>query len=137
MVFDNYNGKDANQDLGRYMPNSEQGAYLVTRKPEDLTPEEKNTAVHLPSLQLQDALDLLLNRSAAEKSDENYEQGLKLVRALEKIPLVVMQAGSYIKKHKISFAEYIGMFQKFDSGSVAALLSELKLKRARQLLVRT
>ncbi|KAH9203869.1 hypothetical protein DL95DRAFT_472004 [Leptodontidium sp. 2 PMI_412] len=136
MVFDNYKGQELTKDLGSYMPNSEQGAYLLTRKPEDLTLAEKSSAIHLPDLQLQDALELLLNRSAVERNDENYEQGLRLVRALEKIPRVIMQVGSYVKKHKVSFAEYYRMLQEQDSRSVAAVVDELKLRDAYQKLGR-
>jgi hypothetical protein len=137
MVFDNYNGHDPSKDLGCYMPNSEQGSYLLIRKLEDLTPAEKGSAIYLPDLGLQEALELLLNRSAVEKNDENLVQGLKLARALGKIPRIIMQVGSYIKRQKISFAEYHRMLQQSDYRSVAALLDEWNLGKAQKKLVGT
>jgi hypothetical protein len=81
------------------MPDSEQGAYIITRKSEELTQAEKYSAIQLHSLQLQDTLELVLNRSGVDRNDDNYEQGLKLVRALEKIPVVIVRVGTYIKKN--------------------------------------
>jgi hypothetical protein len=72
MVFDNYGGHDPSKDLGCYIPNSEQGSYLLIRKLEDLTLAEKSSAIYLPNLHLQEALELLLNRSSVEKNDENF-----------------------------------------------------------------
>jgi hypothetical protein len=137
MVFDNYRGHDPSKELGCYMPNSEQGSYLLTRKLEDLTLAEKSSAVYLPDLQLQEALELLLNRGTVEKNDENFVQGVKLVQALGKIPRIIMQVGSYIKRSKISFAEYHRMLQQSDRRSVAALFDEWKLSKAQKKLVGT
>ncbi|KAE9378525.1 hypothetical protein N431DRAFT_479522 [Stipitochalara longipes BDJ] len=125
MVFDNYNGNDAAKDLGDFMPQSEQGVYLLTRRLESLTSVEKKSAILLPPLQLPDALELLLNRSAVERNDDNYEPGLKLVRALGKVPRIIVQVASYIKKHKISFEEYHRMLRNSDSRTVIGLLKRL------------
>jgi hypothetical protein len=83
------------------------------------------------------SLELLLNRSGVEKNDENFVQGLKLARALGKIPRIIIQVGSYIKRKKISFAEYHRMLQQSDRRSVAALLDEWNLSKAQKKLVGT
>jgi hypothetical protein len=117
MVFDNYSGHAPSKDLECYMPSNEQGSYLLIRKLEDLTLAEKSSAIYLPDLHLQEALELLLNRSGVEKNDENFVQGLKLARTMGKIPRIIMQVGSYIKRKKISFAEYHRMLQQSDRRS--------------------
>lgn len=136
MIVDNYNGNNPSQELTQYMPNSEQGSYLPTRKLEDLTQQEKSSAIYLPELQLQEALELLLNRSSVERNDENFTQGLRLVQALGKIPRIIMQVASYIKKRKISLGEYLSMLQQSDKRSVAALFDEWKLTKGQRKLVR-
>jgi len=104
MVFNNSLGQDAKAELRDYMPGSEQGAYLITR---DFEEAREWKVVRLPDLGLLDVIELLLMRSGAERSDENYEQGIKLVKKLEKIPRLVMQVGLYIKKSKVSFADLV------------------------------
>lgn len=104
MVFNNDLGRDAKSGIRNYMPESEQGAYLITRNFEEA---RQRKVVRLPDLGLLDVVELLMMRSGAERSDENYEQGIKLVKKLEKIPRLVMQVGLYIRKSKISFAELV------------------------------
>jgi hypothetical protein len=136
MVFDNYNGNDPFKELGCYMPDSEQGSYLLTRKVEHLTPAEKSSAIYLPELQLQEALELLYNRSAVKRNDLSFVQGINLVQALGKIPRVIMQVGLYIRKRKLSFDEYYRMFQQSDRKAVATLFDEWGLSKAQRKLVR-
>lgn len=66
IVLDNYRGNDMSKDLANYMPESGHGSYIIPRKLDDLTSEERNSAIYFPNLQLLDALDLLFNRSAVE-----------------------------------------------------------------------
>jgi hypothetical protein len=125
LVFDNYNHEDLAR-LEPYMPDGPQASFLVTRKAENMKPRGLETTVYLPELRLQDAVDLLLTLSAVAQSDENYEQGVRLAVALEKIPRAIMQAGTYIKKHKITIAAYLRMFQDGDSRTAASLLYDIR-----------
>jgi hypothetical protein len=132
LVFDNYNGDTVEQDLRPYMPNGEQGSFLITRKCSDAESGIKAgraTTVYLPNLRLQDTVDLLLKRSAVGYTDENYEQGVKLAIALEKVPRAIMQAGTFIKKYKVPIVDYLKMFQEGDERTAARFFNELRIRR--------
>jgi hypothetical protein len=127
--FDNFNGEDVAR-LEPYMPGGPQASFLVTRKVENIKQGESDRTVYLPDLRLQDAVELLHQRSAVAQTDENYEQGVKLAMALEKIPRAIMQAATYIKKHKITIATYLRMFQDGDTRTVAKFIYEIRTGRS-------
>jgi hypothetical protein len=129
LVFDNYNDEDLAR-LEPYMPDSPQASFLVTRKLENMKQGTSDTTVYLPDLRLQDAVELLLRRSAAAQTDENYEQGVQLAVALEKVPSVIMQAGAYIKKQKITIAAYLRMLRDGDPRTAARILREIRDRRS-------
>jgi len=126
LVFDNYNSGDSIRDLETYIPSGPQGSVLFTRKSPGLKAVSQDTTVHLPALRLQDAVELLLKRSAVAQTDKNYEQGVKLALALNKIPRAILQAGSYIKKHRITMHAYLNMLEKGDARTVAWLVNEFR-----------
>ena len=130
LVFDNYNDEDLAL-LEPYMPDGPHSSFLITRKVEKMKQGGSDTTIYLPDLRLQDAVDLLLTRSAVAQTDENYEQGVKLAVALEKVPRAIMQAGTYIKKHKLTIAAYLTLFQEGDRGTAARLLHEIRTRRSR------
>lgn len=109
MVFGDCIGSDGRSELRNYMPESEQGAYLIT-KPLEKGKEWK--IVRLPDLGFLDAAGLLIMKSGADRSDENYEEAVKLVGRLNKIPLVIMEVSRYIRRPKISFSQFISILDK-------------------------
>jgi hypothetical protein len=109
MVFSDCIGSDGKAELRNYMPESEQGAYLIT-KPFEKGKEWKR--VRLPDLGFLDMVELLMMKSGADRSDENYEEAVKLVGRLNKIPLVVMEVGRYIRRSKVSFSRFTSMLDK-------------------------
>lgn len=125
LVFDNYNDEDL-ACLEPYMPEGPQAFFLITRKVDSMKARGSETTVYLPGLRLQDAVDLLLTRSAVPPSDQNYEQGVRLAVALEKVPRAVMEAATYIKKHKLTIAAYLSMLQGGDSRTPARFLLKIR-----------
>lgn len=114
LVFDNYNGQDINSDLKSYIPSSTPQSYtLITRKLNDLSPDEKREAITIPDLEITEAIELLLLKSGVQRTDQNFEEGIRLVRALDKIPRAIMQAASFVRKNKeVGFAEYLKMVKE-------------------------
>lgn len=129
LVFTYYKDEDLTC-LEPYMPDGPQASFLITRQVQNTKQEASGTTVYLPDLRLQDAVELLLKRSAVAQTDENYEQAVQLAAALEKVPRAIMQAGTYIKKHKITIAAYLRMFQDGDTRTAATFLREIRSRRS-------
>jgi hypothetical protein len=76
--------------------------------------------VILPSITLQEGIELLLNICRVEKSDENFEMGLRLVKAMDKNPRFIVEVGNYIKRRRVGLESYYRMFMDGDKRTVAA-----------------
>jgi hypothetical protein len=120
LAFGNYNGKDVLTELGPYIPTGGQGAILITRPLESLPWAERDKVVILPSITLQEGIELLLNICRVEKSDENFEMGLRLVKAMDKNPRFIVEVGNYIKRRRVGLESYYRMFMDGDKRTVAA-----------------
>jgi hypothetical protein len=107
IILDNYHGERFQKDLGRYIVACKQGNYLVTRKIDKMSDEEKVRAVCLPDLGLQDAVELLFYKCGLEKSDENFEVAVQLVRTLGKRPRDVSEAAKVMKQRKLGLKDYL------------------------------
>jgi hypothetical protein len=106
IVFDNCPKEDVREELQKFMVNTEQGSYLITRKANSFSQADESSILKLPELALQDAVELLFLKSEMAKSDANYEDAVRLVRVLGKSPRAVVAAGMFLKKRRMGFAEY-------------------------------
>lgn len=116
--------------LRSYTPDGQQVSFLINGKFEKMKQGGADKNRYLLDQRLQEAMELRLTRSTVAQIDENYEQGVKLAIALEKIPRTIVQGGIYIEKHKLTIAAYLKMFQGGDLRIGGRLLNDICTRKS-------
>ncbi|KAL8942220.1 MAG: hypothetical protein Q9211_001487, partial [Gyalolechia sp. 1 TL-2023] len=136
MVFDNVDRDVQNDDDGQaysvtsFLPAADHGSILITTRLPSLGEMGKSTEV--TSLGLDQALELLSNRSGLHRSSSGKTRLLleynrtikqhklidrsadmnKLVQRLGKLPLALVQAGTYMRETKTGCSTYLDLYEK-------------------------
>jgi DNA-binding XRE family transcriptional regulator len=118
LIFDNM--EDLNL-LQQFVPVDRQGSILLTTRRQVTEPVAQ--ALELEVLPENDAILFLLkrtkvlpvNRSLEDASDHDIEAARAITYLLGNLPLALDQAGAYILETPCSFAEYLTLFQTYQS----------------------
>ncbi|KAI0513162.1 P-loop containing nucleoside triphosphate hydrolase protein [Xylaria bambusicola] len=115
--------KEQKRPLWTYLPQSSNGSILVTTRSGELasrlTGNHKNM-IEVGSMDRAHALELLAARSGSQYDNED---GLKLVEALECMPLAISQAAAYIQERapRVSVKTYLDKFQRNEENQSSLL----------------
>ncbi|KAK7908877.1 hypothetical protein PG985_016180 [Apiospora marii] len=109
-------------ELRQYIPQSPQGAVLVTTKNMKTAVAicDPDNIVDIPAMTSQQSLDLLQKRLGGQYATDPKVH--ELLDSLEYLPQAVTQASAFIKHNTIEVAEYLKIFK--DPGEQAALMEE-------------
>jgi tetratricopeptide (TPR) repeat protein/DNA-binding XRE family transcriptional regulator len=107
--------------LHQFVPVDRQGSLLLTTRRQVTEPTAQ--ALELELFSENDALLFLLKRtkvlgierSLEDASDRDIEEARVIIRLLGNLPLALDQAGAYILETPCSFAEYLTLFQTYQS----------------------
>jgi tetratricopeptide (TPR) repeat protein len=113
------------QPLASYLPQSDHGSILVTTRDKDLAfrlTGSHDNIIDVGPMSEQNALTLLETRLGS-LSDQDRKLAVKLVDALERIPLAISQAAAYIRQRapRISVEKYLAEFQEGERKRVRLL----------------
>lgn len=107
LVFDNFDDPNSftNKSIKDYFPQSGEGSILVTSRHADT----KKLGHHLEvdTMSPEEALELLLARSRAERTEPNLHEGEAIVKRLGFHALAIDQAGAYISSRSLSLCLYL------------------------------
>ncbi|CAG8544496.1 14721_t:CDS:10, partial [Acaulospora colombiana] len=119
LFFDNADGSDLR--LEDYLPNSTNGAVLVTTRNRDCVSYAPDSHMRVGEMSEIEAVDLL--HSVANVHPSSNDTSIAIVKELGKLALAITQAGAYIFKTR-QLDRYLGIFQKHR----AKLMREASLK---------
>jgi tetratricopeptide (TPR) repeat protein len=113
------------QPLASYLPQSDHGSILITTCDKDLAfrlTGSHDNIIDVGPMSEQNALTLLETRLGS-LSDQDRKPAVKLVDALERIPLAISQAAAYIRQRapRISVEKYLAEFQEGERKRVRLL----------------
>ncbi|TVY13428.1 Kinesin light chain, partial [Lachnellula arida] len=107
LVFDNFDDPNSfsNKSIKDYFPQSGEGSILVTSRHADT----KRLGHHLEvdTMSPEEALELLLARSSAGKTESNLHEGEAIVKRLGFHALAIDQAGAYISSRNLNLSLYL------------------------------
>ena len=110
LVFDNYDSPSQFESIRSFIPSAAHGAIIITsRHPESA---RLGSNIKVAGMHEAEALDLLLRRTESELTEANVKNGELVVSRLGYLPLAIDQAGSYIRKQKVSLSEFIGHYNQ-------------------------
>ncbi|KAG9087574.1 hypothetical protein FS749_002835 [Ceratobasidium sp. UAMH 11750] len=113
LVFDN--ADDPSLGISSFMPRGDHGSILITTRLADmaLVARGPRSACNLSSMEPAEALELLLKTARIEHesiTDDEREEGLKLVQDFGHLALAVVHEGAYIWRSHLSIRKYRTMF---------------------------
>ncbi|KAJ3567733.1 hypothetical protein NPX13_g6665 [Xylaria arbuscula] len=113
----------AKKPLWTYLPQSSNGSILITTRSKELATRltgSHRSVVEVGPMDEEQALELLAAKSG---SQYNREDGIKLVNALECVPLAIGQAAAYIQERqpRMSVQRYLNKFQKNEQSQSSLL----------------
>ncbi|KAK3329565.1 hypothetical protein B0H66DRAFT_526949 [Apodospora peruviana] len=103
------------QDLSRFLPNSDRGNVIYTSRYNVLKLGLPQDAVaEVDVLEEKDAIDLLLKvtHEPPEGSEALHTLALQIVKELGCLPLAIEQAGAYIYTYHYTLADYLEVYPK-------------------------
>ncbi|TVY45746.1 Kinesin light chain [Lachnellula occidentalis] len=107
LVFDNFDDPKSfiDKTIKDYFPQSGSGSILVTSRHADT----KRLGPHLEvnTMSAEEALELLLARSSAERTEPNLHEGEVIVERLGFHALAIDQAGAYISSRNLNISLYL------------------------------
>lgn len=111
-VVDNYDDPEAFPDIQDFVPWGEHGTILYTTRHRDVS--RYGTVVEIVGMVDGEALDLLFDRTAMEKTDNNVKHGKDIIHRLGYHPLAIDQAGAYIYKRKdsLGFENFVDHYNR-------------------------
>lgn len=111
LVFDNYDAPDSFPNIRDFIPRSGLGAILVTSRHPDSNALviDQSHFIELSGLEEDAAVALLLQQS--QTNEGISEDAKKIVKRLVCHPLAVTQAGTYIRKRKLRFCEFMDHYK--------------------------
>lgn len=116
---------DHQDGLFKYIPNSGAGSILYTTRSKTnalrLTGEGKT--IHISEMSIADSKSLLRTKLNGETSDE--ESWIDLLETVERLPLAIVQAASYIRQNSWSVSKYLRHFHaQEENASIHFLLHD-------------
>ncbi|KAG8699887.1 hypothetical protein FRC08_005055, partial [Ceratobasidium sp. 394] len=113
LVFDN--ADDPSLGISSFMPRGDHGSILITTRLADmaLLARGPRSACNVSNMDPAEALELLLKTARIEHesiTDDEREEGIKLVQDFEHLALAVVHAGAYIWRSHLSIRKYRAMF---------------------------
>ena len=111
--------------LANYLPKSDQGSILLTTRFQKVGASFTSTrnVIKLQLMTLIESELLLRARLSDERSEENHSLYQELARELERTPLALVQAASFMSQNCISLDIYLRMYRESDMSKIR-LLSE-------------
>ena len=111
--------------LANYLPKSDQGSILLTTRFQKVGASFTSTrnVINLQLMTLNESELLLRARLGDERSEENHNLYQELARELERTPLALVQAASFMSQNCISLDMYLRMYRESDMSKIR-LLSE-------------
>lgn len=111
--------------LAKYLPKSDQGSILLTTRFQKVGASFTSTRniINLQSMTWIESELLLRARLGDEHSEENHKLYQELARELERTPLALVQAASFMSQNCISLDLYLRMYRESDMSKIR-LLSE-------------
>jgi tetratricopeptide (TPR) repeat protein len=107
LIFDNFDDPSAfgDENIKDYFPRGAHASILFTTRHAGV--KDMGLSIDVTSMLDKEALDLLLNRSHAERSDANMQEGANIVKRLGYHALAIDQAGAYIKAGGLDICLYM------------------------------
>ena len=108
------NADDPNIDYAAFFPSGNKGGILLTTRNPQCRDHETVGSEDLDSLGLQDGQSLLFKAAeiAAPSHEGNQKAAEHIIQVLGFHTLAIIQAGSFIKRHRCSLEEYPALFRK-------------------------
>ncbi|KAF2180104.1 hypothetical protein K469DRAFT_467819, partial [Zopfia rhizophila CBS 207.26] len=104
MVYDNYDRPDVFPDIKRFLPESGQGATILTSRHE--TTKVLGRHIRIPSMVNDGGVELLLRDMSTEEIENSQADGEKIVQMLGGLALAIEQAAAYIHFNRITLLEF-------------------------------
>ena len=111
--------------LANYLPKSDQGSILLTTRFQKVSASftSSRNIINLQLMTLNESELLLRARLGDECSEENHSLYQELAKELERTPLALVQAASFMSQNCISLVMYLRMYRESDMSKIR-LLSE-------------
>ncbi|KAF7345888.1 FabD/lysophospholipase-like protein [Mycena venus] len=109
LLFDN--ADDPTIDLFPFFPKCTHGNIIITSRNPQLAEHGPRSHSRVGDMDETDAIDLLLLKAVKEKSTENTQWALEIVKELSYLPLAVIQAGAYISKFNC-LHQYLSIYRQ-------------------------
>ncbi|KAK0437119.1 uncharacterized protein EV420DRAFT_1226415, partial [Desarmillaria tabescens] len=111
LIYDNANHSDIHL-LQKYLPFGQRGNILITSRNPYLKYITNHKEIAVLQMNLEEAINLLLNTSGLNHSMTNDTLANAIVIKLGFIPLAINLAGSSIHCHYYTISEYVKCFDK-------------------------
>ena len=110
LIIDNVDSPAAAEDAEKLLTRLHGGHVVITGRIANWSAQVE--VLDLDVLALDDAQDFLLKRTEnrRKKNDDDPAQARALARELGQLALALEQAGAYISRHRLSFAEYVALW---------------------------
>ena len=127
MIFDNVDDSgffeeltSTGKTLREYVPQSKNGTIIYTTRNRDIGIDlsAERDPIFVPSMELEEARDLLGKRTRAEST---MEEQLELLDALVYLPLAISQAVAFMVKRNKSVTEYMKLYSQSESARIKLL----------------
>ncbi|KIY66098.1 hypothetical protein CYLTODRAFT_355661 [Cylindrobasidium torrendii FP15055 ss-10] len=108
------NADDPKVDLGPFIPRSGNVKVVITSRNVEVVihTSKSQYSLELPDLGLGEAVDLLLSRTGAGRTDINLADAQTLANTMGCLALAVTAAGAYIASSHCTIQKYIALLQK-------------------------
>jgi tetratricopeptide (TPR) repeat protein len=109
LLFDN--ADDPNVNLRKFFPPCNHGNIIITTRNEACRFHATNSNYRVSGMDPDDAVDLLLNSSMVEPSQDNRSLAYTIVKELGYLALAITQVGAYISR-SCSLTEYLSIYNE-------------------------
>jgi tetratricopeptide (TPR) repeat protein len=110
IVFDNYDDPSSMPNIRKFIPSSSNGSVLITTRHADVLALANSGSIELQPLAKAESIQLLLASADLDPQDVPEALADHIATGLHNHALAIAQAGEYIKRRKISLAEFIGEY---------------------------
>ena len=112
--------------LAAYFPRSDRGSILMTTRNRQVGVKFATTrnVISLPALS-DDEASILLTARLGDKQSEDQDLG-RLADALERVPLALVQAASYISENETTISRYLTLYHASDASKIHLLSQDFE-----------
>lgn len=115
LIFDN---ADEISLLPPYLPQRGNGSLLLTTRSHAVG--SLATSIEVENMGLMEGTTFLLHRAQRQQAgEEEYNEAMSVVIALDGFPLALDQAGAYIEETGCSFSDYLQMYEQYHQALLA------------------